>query len=213
MRPGRCSQEPSLPRGRTSGPIIEKVLRRGPASSHAAPDAGITLDDHHRHVDHAGHLGDDGQEAAGTATTSPGAPAQPRPAQRHTDHEGHAPAGAAHSPYEMMGHGGHAGMSMDDMVRDMRNRFVVAAVLAVAIMVGAGLAAKRGILFTNATALETSARIDTVVMDKTGTLTKGTPEVTRLIAAEPTSLTCSRWLPRSRRSPSTARRSRCLVCR
>ncbi|WP_325048300.1 hypothetical protein [Intrasporangium calvum] len=52
-----------------------------------------------------------------------------------------------------------------------------------AIMVGAGLAAKRGVLFTNATALETSARIDTVVMDKTGTLTKGTPEVTRLIAA------------------------------
>lgn len=47
-----------------------------------------------------------------------------------------------------------------------------------AIMVGTGLGAERGVLFKNATALETSARIDTVVMDKTGTLTKGEPEVT-----------------------------------
>jgi len=52
-----------------------------------------------------------------------------------------------------------------------------------AIMVGTGLGAKRGVLFKNATALETSARIDTVVMDKTGTLTKGEPEVTDVIAA------------------------------
>ena len=51
-----------------------------------------------------------------------------------------------------------------------------------AIMVGTGLGAKRGVLFKNATALETSARIDTVVMDKTGTLTKGEPEVTEVIA-------------------------------
>jgi Cu2+-exporting ATPase len=47
-----------------------------------------------------------------------------------------------------------------------------------AIMVGTGLGAKRGILFKNAIALETSARIQAVVMDKTGTLTKGEPEVT-----------------------------------
>ena len=51
-----------------------------------------------------------------------------------------------------------------------------------AIMVGTGLGAQRGVLFKNATALETSARIDTVVMDKTGTLTKGEPEVTDVIA-------------------------------
>jgi Cu2+-exporting ATPase len=50
-----------------------------------------------------------------------------------------------------------------------------------AIMVGTGLGAKRGVLFKNATALETSARIDTVVMDKTGTLTKGEPEVTDVV--------------------------------
>ncbi|MGH2789241.1 MAG: heavy metal translocating P-type ATPase [Actinomycetota bacterium] len=47
-----------------------------------------------------------------------------------------------------------------------------------AIMVGTGLGAKRGILFKNAIALENAARIDTVVMDKTGTLTKGEPQVT-----------------------------------
>jgi P-type Cu2+ transporter len=38
------------------------------------------------------------------------------------------------------------------------------------------------VLFKNATALETSAHIDTVVMDKTGTLTKGEPEVTDVVA-------------------------------
>ncbi|HEX6676600.1 MAG TPA: heavy metal translocating P-type ATPase [Actinomycetes bacterium] len=53
-----------------------------------------------------------------------------------------------------------------------------------AIMVGTGLGAKRGILFKNAMALETSARIDTVVMDKTGTLTKGEPEVTGIVPAD-----------------------------
>jgi len=51
-----------------------------------------------------------------------------------------------------------------------------------AIMVGTGLGAQRGILFKNAMALETSARIQVVVMDKTGTLTKGEPEVTDVIS-------------------------------
>ncbi len=49
-----------------------------------------------------------------------------------------------------------------------------------AIMVGTGLGAKRGILFKNAAAIEALARIQVVVMDKTGTLTKGEPEVTEL---------------------------------
>jgi Cu2+-exporting ATPase len=49
------------------------------------------------------------------------------------------------------------------------------------ILVGTGLGAKRGVLFKNATAIETSARITTVAMDKTGTLTKGEPEVTDVI--------------------------------
>src|SRR4029453_17108674 len=51
-------------------------------------------------------------------------------------------------------------------------------------MIGTGLGAQRGILFKNAIALETAARIDTVVMDKTGTLTKGEPEVTEVVPAD-----------------------------
>ncbi len=51
-----------------------------------------------------------------------------------------------------------------------------------AIMVGTGLGAKRGILFKNAAAIEAAARVQVVVMDKTGTLTKGEPEVTELQA-------------------------------
>lgn len=52
-----------------------------------------------------------------------------------------------------------------------------------AIMVGTGLGARRGVLFKNAAALEASAGIQTVVMDKTGTLTKGEPEVTEAVTA------------------------------
>ena len=48
-------------------------------------------------------------------------------------------------------------------------------------MVGTGLGAKRGILFKNAIALEQSASLDTVVLDKTGTLTRGEPEVVEII--------------------------------
>jgi Cu2+-exporting ATPase len=50
-----------------------------------------------------------------------------------------------------------------------------------AIMVGTSLGARRGVLFKNATAVEVSARIEVVVMDKTGTLTRGEPEVTDVI--------------------------------
>ena len=41
---------------------------------------------------------------------------------------------AMHSPHEVMGHGGHAAMSMEAMANDMRNRFLVAAVLSVPIV-------------------------------------------------------------------------------
>src|SRR5207247_1066674 len=51
-----------------------------------------------------------------------------------------------------------------------------------AIMVGSGLGARRGILFKNAAAIEAAARVQVVVMDKTGTLTRGEPEVTQVHA-------------------------------
>ena len=49
-----------------------------------------------------------------------------------------------------------------------------------AIMVGAGQGAKAGVLIKNAEALELLARVDTLVLDKTGTLTEGRPQVTSI---------------------------------
>ncbi len=54
----------------------------------------------------------------------------------------------------------------------------------VAIMVGTGRGASMGVLFKNAEALENLHLVDTVVLDKTGTLTKGKPAVTDVISAE-----------------------------
>lgn len=51
----------------------------------------------------------------------------------------------------------------------------------VAIMVGTGRGAQMGVLFKNAEALENLHHIDTVVLDKTGTLTTGKPEVTDIL--------------------------------
>ena len=51
----------------------------------------------------------------------------------------------------------------------------------VAIMVGTGRGAQMGVLFKNAEALENLHHVDTVVLDKTGTLTTGKPEVTDIL--------------------------------
>lgn len=56
-----------------------------------------------------------------------------------------------------------------------------------AIMVGTGKGATNGILIKSAEALETAHNIDTVVLDKTGTITQGTPVVTNVLCKEGTS--------------------------
>ena len=54
----------------------------------------------------------------------------------------------------------------------------------VAITVGSGLGAKHGILFKTAQSLEQTGKVRTVVLDKTGTVTKGRPAVTDLFPAQ-----------------------------
>ena len=51
----------------------------------------------------------------------------------------------------------------------------------VAVTVGHGVGAKNGILFKNAKAIETAGKVNYVVFDKTGTITKGEPEVTDIV--------------------------------
>ncbi len=52
------------------------------------------------------------------------------------------------------------------------------------IMVGVGRGATAGILIKNAEALERMEKVDTLVVDKTGTLTEGKPKVTRIVAGQ-----------------------------
>ncbi|MCC7273572.1 MAG: heavy metal translocating P-type ATPase [Alphaproteobacteria bacterium] len=52
------------------------------------------------------------------------------------------------------------------------------------IMVGVGRGAQAGVLIRNAEALERMERVDTLVVDKTGTLTEGRPAVTAIVAAD-----------------------------
>ena len=54
----------------------------------------------------------------------------------------------------------------------------------VAIMVGSGIGARNGILFKSAAALEKTGKIETIALDKTGTITKGEPAVTDVITAD-----------------------------
>ena len=72
------------------------------------------------------------------------------------------------------------------------------------IMVGIGRGATAGVLIKNAEALETLEKVDTLVVDKTGTLTEGKPRVRRDRAARGSPRTrCSR----ARREPGARRAS------
>ena len=57
-----------------------------------------------------------------------------------------------------------------------------------AVMVGTGKGAELGILFKNSEALERAGRVKIVVLDKTGTLTKGQPAVTDIVLSEQSSV-------------------------
>lgn len=54
----------------------------------------------------------------------------------------------------------------------------------VAIMVGSGIGAKNGILFKTAESLEEAGKINIIALDKTGTITRGNPEVTDIIPSK-----------------------------
>lgn len=54
----------------------------------------------------------------------------------------------------------------------------------VAIMVGNGMGAKNGILFKTAVSLEEAGKIQIVALDKTGTITKGEPQVTDFVPVD-----------------------------
>jgi len=53
----------------------------------------------------------------------------------------------------------------------------------ISIMVGVGRGAQEGVLIKDAEALELMEKVDTIVIDKTGTLTEGKPRVQRVVAA------------------------------
>jgi Cu+-exporting ATPase len=76
------------------------------------------------------------------------------------------------------------------------------------IMVATGKAAQNGVLFRNAEAIEVMRKVDTLVVDKTGTLTEGKPRVESIVTAngfdEPTLLRLAASLERSSEHPLAA---------
>jgi Cu+-exporting ATPase len=63
-----------------------------------------------------------------------------------------------------------------------------------AVMVGTGKSAELGILFRNSEALERAGKVSVVVLDKTGTVTKGQPAVTDIVVSDQSSVDCDRLL-------------------
>ena len=63
-----------------------------------------------------------------------------------------------------------------------------------AVMVGTGKGAELGILFKNSEALERAGKVNVVVLDKTGTITKGQPAVTDIVTSNESSITSEELL-------------------
>ncbi|MEZ4651695.1 MAG: copper-translocating P-type ATPase, partial [Candidatus Eisenbacteria bacterium] len=80
-----------------------------------------------------------------------------------------------------------------------------------AIIVGTGRGAEKGVLIKNGGALEETARIDTVVLDKTGTVTLGRPELVGLRAARGVDVLETLRLVASAERESSHPIARCLV--
>ena len=135
----------------TSAAVVESALMRRPGVTAVQANAvnqtaTVTYDPAMTSVVQlADWLRDCGFHCAGRSVpdhicdpmSEPSGPPAEHPAEHLAagEHGGHEHGGGIErSPHEMMGHGGHAGMSMDAMVRDMRNRFLVALVLSIPIM-------------------------------------------------------------------------------
>ncbi|HLN78377.1 MAG TPA: heavy metal translocating P-type ATPase [Nocardioidaceae bacterium] len=131
----------------TSKNVVEAALSRRPgvlavAANPVAQTATVTYDPSETNLaELRDWVRDCGLHCAGQSVpehicdpmTDPYAPGDHEPPGAPERHEAAAP-GPESSRHEVMGHGGHGAMSMADMVRDMRNRFLVAAVLSVPIL-------------------------------------------------------------------------------
>lgn len=84
----------------------------------------------------------------------------------------------------LLGHGVSFALSIGIAVLVISCPCALGLATPVAIMVGTGKGASMGILFKSAESLETAQNIDTVVLDKTGTITEGKPKVTDIITTE-----------------------------
>ena len=121
--------------------VVEQVLGRRPGvisvdANPVAQTATITFDAQTTSIaDLQGWIKDCGLHCAGRSVPNHICdPMEEVSAQAHpVEHAGHA-VEAMPSPHDMMGHGGPAGMSMERMVRDMRNRFLVAVIFSVPIL-------------------------------------------------------------------------------